>query len=518
MSWNPRFVADLAADPLYPLFLLEGQVVGAFAPTTAPLMLSSFAVDGYQNCLVREGSSIQHPTLEPGTWARTVGAMTLGITPNVDIRTTVARGQVVKFLVGFPGYDVSEFECVWLGSVRNLFFRDGLWQLSMTELAGALQNRFSSDTNEQNLFFDLPASTKLDGDYDPAIDTTVTVDAVTGWDPNNNGDYVLRITPTDSPVYYVFASSLAALTFSGAAADVFDSPLTDHDPPTVGTAAIATDRDPVEAIAWIEAHPLDLVRKVLQSTGFATNGPDDDLPRSWSYGIPRDLVDRVDVQTFIDFTTTEHWDVLVDHSQADAQSWLTEVLRPAGLFVSTHQGCLTARAVISYTGRTTPGTVTISDDDLIEISEYQTWDDSSPVEYKTERVYAYNEADVSTFTEDHIATRPTRARRRRDLPWCFNSEGSSAAWTAEVANRLGPYDTRVPERIRVSVCGWRAAVASLGDIVFLTTAFLVPRTSLHGGHDPFEGTPCLLVGGGIDWFSGGGSLELLHVPQYEGVE
>ena len=43
-------------------------------------------------------------------------------------------------------------------------------------------------------------------------------------------------------------------------------------------------------------------------------------------------------------------------------------------------------------------------------------------------------------------------------------------------SRLGPYDTRVPERMVVETRGWAAAVPSIGDLVRLTTGVIPRRT------------------------------------------
>lgn len=522
MGWGSRFLGWIAGDRLTPGYLLRSVKVGTFnAAGGDSLKLSSFRATGYRNIITAEGSAVSYGTLTPGTWTRTYGTLTLGVTE--DVRHDVTRGQVVQLSVGKLGWDLAWYEPVWLGVVRNVRYVDGHWTIECVELAGALQNRFSSEADEQNLFFNLPSSTKLTADYDPVVDDPTNglfVADAQGLEHNNQGNYCVRLTPSDGPEYYVTADTRALLHLTGTAAGAFDSPIVGRRTPHVGTPVAAVSDDPAEAIAWIRAHPIYLALRVLCSTGTATpgsqgtNGPDDLLPaESWGYGIPYGLVDRDDALAFKELAepespAPEHWDFLVDHSQSDGVTWLAELLRPGGFFVSQHQGRLTVRAVVTPANVLTPGHVFLGDDDIAQGGlEYEAWDSSSPVEYRKVRVLAYLNADPFAVTEPNLASRPTRVSRRHDLLSAFSDV--SAGWTEEVASRLVRYDTRVPERLTVTTIGWAAAVASMGDIVLLSTGQIGSRDDVD---DPaFRGTPCLMVGGGPDWFGSTCTLEMLHV-------
>lgn len=523
MAWSDRFLRAIDAELIEPLYLLESVQIGTFDPTSTDLRLSSFDAAGYLNCITREGSSVTYGELTPGSWARSYGTLNLGITAHTELRALIARGMAVQLRIGFAGWELDQFECVWLGVVRNLRWSTGAWVLECAELAGALQNRFDDTSSQQNLFYELPITTKLTADYDPSLDDPATgfeVDDSTGWQANNTGDYVARITPTGGNFYYATASSLASDTFTGTNGGVFDSPLDSAKHPAVTTPEPASTNDQVEAIAWVQAHPINFANILLVSTGTGDNGPQDLLPASWGWGIPYGLVDTDDCDAFKALSSPSsggtHWDFLVDHSQSDGMSWLTEQLRPGGFFLATFQGRLTCRAVLTNTGHKTPGWLSITDDDLMAI-DYECWDSTSQVEYRNVRVLGYNEADPAVFFETTLATRPTRTSRRRDLPQAFSLV--SAGWTDEVSKRLGKYDTRVPERLALTVRGWRAARASLGELVFLTTNYLDSRSSATAvdGDGRFDATASLVVGGGCDWFGSSTKLDVLVIPEFAGL-
>jgi hypothetical protein len=514
MGWGPDFTTMLDGNLIEPRYLLEQIKIGSFSAATRPLKLSSFDQPPYFPYLVRAGSSISYGSLTPGDWSRTWGQATFAILG--DVREMVTRGMAVSLKVGFAGWDVGRFESVWLGVVRNLRWERGLWYLDAVELPGALQNRFDDASDQQNLFYILPQKTKLDvPGYDPGADGFTVLDA-TGFEKETGSDYVARITPTGSNVYYVTATTRAVAVFSGTTGGAFDSPLNNHHPPGIGTPDSADANDTCEAIAWVQAHPITFALKILLSTGNGSNGSLDTLPVSWSYGIPRTFVDHQDADAFKRATlpSPAYWDFLVDHSQADGVSWLAEQLRPGGFFVSQYQGRLTVRAITQYTGPT-PGSVDIDDSDLVDL-RYQTWDDESPVEYKQVRVLGYNNADPTSFSEENFATRPTRTSRRRDLPQAFSAV--SAGWTTEVGNRLGPYDTRVPERLTLTCRGWRAARCSPGDFVTLKSSYYQRRDQVgsHGVGTSFY--QALVVGGGPDWFGSTTTLEVLVIAPASDLE
>lgn len=523
MAWAPEFKAWLESSPLYPVYLLESITVGSFGPTGTPLALSSGWVDDeHIVAIVREGSSIEHGQLRPGTWERSYGSATIEILPGVDIRASIARGMTVCLRVGPANQPISDemHPHVWLGVIRDYVCRSGRWYLELVELCGALQNRFSDDANAQNLFYSL-SSTTLTADYDPESQNVITVaDSTVLLTTGETDYYLVKIEPSEGgDPYFLLGQTVdtGAHTLTSLTEDLYGT-----------TTVPAKSGSVVRVVAFSSDDPLHIAARVLLSNvvprnpdpgdGAYTNGPYDLHPEGWGYAIPQYLFDAADMETYREIVTggfdniDDTWQMVVESAQTDGQQWLQEFLRPGGFFISTHQGSLTVRAVVRDTGQNTPGTITIDDNLLMDVVEYHAWDPDSPVEYRTARAVAAD-GTADTATETHIGSRPSRVRRRRDLIDCWKS---AAEWTNEVTERLGPYDTRVPERIVVETRGWAAAVPSIGDLVRLTTS-LIPRRTVEA--DPvFDATPCLMVGGGCDWFGGSCRIELIAIPRFPEVE
>ncbi len=514
MPWSGRFIDALHGSTLAPRYLLESITVSAagWRAVGGDLRLSSYPVAGYIEEIARRGSAVSYGELRPITWERSHGALTIGLRGQRDIRPFTTRGQVVQLRVGFAGWAPHEFEPVFTGMVRNVVQRGSRWALEVVDLVAALSSRFDTTSQQQPLFHALN-STTLTANYTPGVTATISVASGAGFNAETGGVYVLRITPTGGDPYYTSATTKpTANTFSGT--------LTDGRFNTTATAAVTGDL--VEAIAYTAAHPIRIAQRLMLSTGEGAGGQYDVLPAGWSWGLDPGLVDGDDCDAFYRLSRASgdpNWSMLVDAQQEDGIGWLSGVLRPGGFFVSQHQGLLTTRAVLSTDVETsTSGSVTINDDDIAEVSEYQAFDPGAPIEYGRPRVRAEYTAATDSWgssaalAETDIASRPSRDRYTRDLPYVFNG---GSAWPDAVTTRMGQWDTRVPERLSLTLRGWHRGLFSVGDLVRLNTSLIRPRAYSSG--DTFAGyRKALVVGGGIDWF--GATTRLVVVTHPDEVE
>lgn len=522
MAWTQRFIDALKAETLFPEFLLESIAIGQFRPTSGDLRISSHVRTGYISCISLDGSSIVHPELRPGDWTRTFGSLRISVTPDVDVRPYTTRGQFVALRVGFQGWATGDFQTVFLGMVRNIVAKGNRWSIEIVDAMAALACRFEADSTQQALFFNL-GETTLGANYTAGA-ATVTVGDNSVSQKSNTESYVIKIWPTTGDPFYLTATGTGGggTTFTGCSATgQFNS-----------TAVNAVSGDRVQGLAYTASHPINVVRRILTSTGTAgQNGSRDILPASWGYKVPVDLVDAEDCDLFQALSSpasgSDNWSMLVEGAQEDAFGWLQSWLAPGAFFVSQHQGRFTARAVLSSQSQNTSGSLTITDDDIVEISEYKAFDEQMPIEYARTRVraevsYATPAATPSdpypqltetwgasnTRAETTYETRPARNRRDRDL-YAVTTNGS--AWCTEVNNRMGSWDLRPPERLTLQLRGWLPGVASVGDIVRLKTRQITPRNYVDG--DTFDNyRPALVIGGGADWFTATSRLVLLVHP------
>lgn len=496
-----------------------------FGSDLEPLQLCSAPIKGHpaKVVIVREGCSVSHGTLAPGTWTRTSGGLAIAVLPGVDVRRLTTRGQGCQLRIGFKGWTHHQFQTVWIGTIRQVRWRSGRWSIECVELAGSLQSRFGIGSSNQNLFHGL-ATTELDADY-TAGDPDLTTDATSGWTFDSaqidsagvlssfpftrDGGYILRVTPNSGAKFYLHASNFDGVDdFTGLVNGRFGT-----------TDADAAAGNTVEEVAHSQAHPIRIAARVLASSGTSpaldggagteggVNGDDDLFPASWGYGFRPAFLDRADMSFFVGLTggDSKLWTMLVPDQQQDGYRWLSQWLQPGGFFLCTHQGKLTCRAVVS--NEQTPGFVHLTEHDIVDLEEYQAWDDDSQVEYRGSRAVSSLQDESTQAQEPNLETRPTRPTNRRDILPVYDLDVDF--WLDEITARLKVYDTRVPERVRVKLLGWRAGVASLGDVVRLTTSLLTRRTP----GDEFDGAPGLVVAGGPDWFGATTTLELLFPPQ-----
>lgn len=502
MAWTSDFLDAISADVVRPRFLLESVVCGDSAsPFGGVLKLSSFPATGYVHALSPQASSISYGRLQPGDWSRTHGAWSIGVQPSYDPRADTARGQVVVLRMGFSGWSVAEFEDVAVGVVRGLDWRNGMWVLRVVELVGALTSRFTSDPSNGALFHSLTQST-LGAAYTAGA-LQITVNNGSSFEQSSAGGgegYLLLVTPTSGSPFYLRATTRVGDVFSGLTRNLYGT-----------TDADAANGNTCKEIAYTKSHPMNIARRILTSTGTnGSNGTRDVLPQGWAYGIPTSLVDENDIEAFqLERNNSADWDLFEDESQTDGLSWLQTFLQPAGMFLATHQGRVTVRAIVDPENADTPGTVDIDDDDIEEL-EYSTWDDDCPVEYArhfTKNGSGSFDLALSELNTTDLHTRPVRTSIRRTLPWDWVG---TSTWVDDVNTHAGPWSTRVPERIDLTLRGWRCGRASMGDVVRFSTRFLSSRHADIGYG--FDLRRCVVLGGGADWFGSRTHLTLGVLP------
>lgn len=521
MAWSQQFLSAIESDVLMPEYLLESIPIAEARSYSGDLRLSSARRTGYTQCISREGNTISYAELRPTSWERSFSSCSIALTPDTDIRPYTARGQFVVLKVGFVGWATEQFQPVMIGMVRNIVAKSDRWQLEIVDAIAALTCRFTGTAAEQALFYAIDETT-LNGNYTAGAATVTVVDTTVA-KKSSSESYVIKIWPTTGDPFYLTATGTSGGTqFTGCSASgQFNS-----------TAVSALTGDRVQALAYTASHPINVVRRVLCSSGTSgQNGSRDILPKSWGYGIQPALIDADDCALFQSLSSpasgSDNWSMLVDEVQTDGFAWLQKWLKPGGFFVSQHQGRFTCRAVLSSQSQPTSGAITITDDDIIEISEYQAYDTNSPIEYgqvrtRAELSYSTPAATPSnpyptlteawgataTRSETEYETRPAQQRKTFDL---VSATTNGSAWCTEVNTRMGSWSLRPPERLVITLRGWAAGRASVGDIARLNTKLIKPRNYAQG--DTFDDyRPALVIGGGADWFGSTSRIVLLLHP------
>jgi hypothetical protein len=481
--WSDAFLDALQGD-VAPIFLLESVQVGDFSGGR-DLRISSHYVSGYEEAIDPPRCSVSHGELQAPSWTRTGTAYTIASTK--DLRRKVRPGQVLRLRMGFRSWSPGEYQPVFVGAVRGLRWTAGRWMLSLVDLAYSLHSRFVSQTADPRLFASLEASALVSSAY-TASDTTINVDSTSDFVVSDVDPYLLLVTPDGGEApFFVTASGKTGTTFTGCSPGQFGTLAV-----SCGTASTITP------CAYSQAHPLNIVRRILVSTGTPNaHGSRDVFPASWGYGFPTELVDGQDINAFVAASNpasgSNNWEFVQTEPADDGQSVITEFLRPGGFFLGEHQGQITARAVCDPSTVEVPNTWELADG---TVEAYDAWD-PSVIESRTLQMTMGSGGTWATSATEQLDTRPCREKLVIDQPSIWDNE---TAWGSSIDDRLRPYLLRRGERLTLRSAGLRLAPAAIGDCLRLTTDQVTSRYEVEG--NAFRKRRTLVVGGGPDWFRG----------------
>ncbi len=466
MSWSPAFLGKLEGRRLRPHFLLEAVEGSEFQPGVGTIALSSHQMAGYTQGLGAIGNSVSAGQVQIGDWSTSVSEITLGYRGKIDIRQSVARGQLLKLRVGWPGWAPGDYEAVFVGHVQNIQRSGDDWTITLRSIVASLISRMTQTLELTALFCDVAESTLASGYTAIAgvgASSVVVVSAVDS-EKETGGDRLLQIFPdTGEDPFFVVATFLAGSTFTVDTAAILGT--------TCFTSAAGSR---VVYCAYVHDDPVDAIRKIMTSTGAGSNGNYDTLPRSWGVGIPTNILDNDDMdltQAVVKPTgvVTPVWEVYSTEAQDDGLAFVQGVLGPAGMLLCERQGKITVRGV-------NPSNVRfydverVTDADIISIDRQETWDSGTPLEY------GYLSAQTPNGSADAdgegLESRPASAARYLYLDYI---EDDANDWRDSVLERCTPWSTRIPEIVEIRCLGLRLAKLTACDCVEISSRHFKTR-------------------------------------------
>lgn len=482
MAWRGSLLRDLeSGQALTPIYVAEGFTTASmFASPYAQKLSTSYACSshretGLDDIIISETVQIMGASLTPVTWESTIGGFSFSVVDISGLRGDWVRGSLIALKMGFSAKSVGAFDTIALGVLTNISRDAGgaSWTITCQDIVSALKSRHTLVTADLPLFTNAGTETTLANAY-TATDTTVDLTSATGFEINTDGSGtgVVRITPNTGDDFY--------LTYTGISSNQLTGVSTTGQFGT--TAANASSGKAAIAVVYLSGHPLDIVRKVLTSTGLGTNGSFDTEDESWGFALPEDLLDRADIQSHEDDVVkvasgSYTWSVLVEAAQDNGFSWLTELLRPAGLFLAQRQGELTVRAVQNTedkAGKILFANYQITDEDIIEVVSHEHYDGAVPNEYG--EVLFTTATGTTTKNENSPATVATLpAQKSLTYSLATTVYDNETETRTEWANRMRLWALRVPERIVIR-CHLRLMQAAVGDVTLLTTNQTVGRS------------------------------------------
>jgi hypothetical protein len=494
MAWSAAFLSELTKRSLRMIFVLRpiADPVGTwgFDPTTgwpyqAAWELSTAPLKGLKSAVPCIAAvHVDGCDLQPRSWSTSIGAFSVTIA-GLDVVGAlvgkVTRGTFVELVAGFAGWDVSQYEPVAIGQIRNITLTGQMARIDCRDILAAIQSRPTTSGDQAALFWNTlggatrQSTTIITANYTAGA-ATINITSSTGFARQDDGGGALKgalkITPNAGSDFYLTFTGKTATTFTGlSATGQFGT-----------TAATANIGNAVKECVYVDDHPIDLFRRIWASTGTAArNGAYDWLPADWGCGYIDRLLDHDDMDSYKTASTpasgSSDWDLLPTATQSDGLSYLLGVLAAGGFYPTMRQGRITVRCGHDPHGGVIAAVTRITDDDIVDGSTTSMlWDDQLSAEYNsitvgTSAATATSTEPVGSLPADNTVTYDAAA-----YTW-----SNSAGWNSEMLARLKPWAVRIPERHTMTLRGLQWGRLAVGDIVEITSSRLRGRLKSTSG-------------------------------------
>lgn len=503
MSWSQEFCEALWSRQLALVFQLRvRQITNESCDPT--YKASSAVMAGCDPIL--KAPRINGASASPQGRSVTLGGFSIELHGDTSrLLQAIRRGTVVEVWCGLAGWLESRFQRIALGQVsqfrREISGQQFIQVLECRDILSALRSRITATSTQLGLFYDVDSTTTLSASYTVG-DSSLSVASSTLFTAETGGLGALLVGD-----FYLYWSAKGAGSFT------LDTPASDRHGTTRASAASGTE---VVEVARLYGHPIDIFRKVLTSTGNATNGAYDTLPVGWGLALPQEWLSNSEMDLYrarVDSLTSPGFnlDILVAEEQADPLSWMLTWLSPCGLVPMVVQGDLSCRALqTSYDASTNAvrkTDIVISDDDFTSLS-WEAWDSETPAEFAIATAHTGASVGTASSTLENDTSLPGRYRAEFDLSEIL-FENTSAIATEIVERCAESAGTRIPERITLTGRLWMAQLAPL-DIVTLNTSRFTGRFSYNASG--YAQVPVVVIQVSPDWSRGTCRVVLLCYP------
>lgn len=500
MAWSDGFneTIRLRNRARLPRYVVESIDAPGFNNLGGVLRLSSHDQGPYyRRVIAATGHSITPGVVTPGEWSTVSSQARIAVTSRSDFRGQIRRGQLAQIRMGFSGWSLSDFQPVFIGHIQDVpQAGPNGWAIDLRGITSSFSTRFNDDSSfDQYLFRNFPNTTTLAANYTAGA-ATVQVSSVVGIERETGGNYIFAITPTGGSTFYLTATGTAVgpLRYTGVSATAI-----------LGTTAVnATSGDAVAHGYMVNDSPTDIIRKLLVSYN-GDNGPYDTLPESWGIGMPSAFIDHNDIDNIeaaINPGGGSGWHYAGFTSNSDVMSVLQAIMQPAGLYFTERQGNLTIRWGSALRDTELSRRV-INERDIVALESYNSYSPQHPVEYRSVR--SFTSSAIPSSLVEEITSRPILSNYDITLPYISDNQ---SAWRDFINTNLGPWKTRIPEVVSLTLTGWAFAGLCPGSYVVINCRDLMPR-------DRTANAEWYVLSCQPDWFGSTTKLIAAKVPTNE---
>ncbi len=507
MGWSSEFVQAIGAERVTPIYVVEavnvsGSLRGTWRiSTTSRLGDPIIAPQGIQ------GDSGTELTMR--TWRSRIGSWSVMLQGNLAAFIAgCTKGQLCRLLIGFPGWPIERFQAVALGQVWNIIRTGDGYRMDVRDIESALRTRLTTTDQEDALFDDITAgavTTVASTNYTTGLGTLSVADSskcLRQDDGSSALKGVVRVTPTSGDPFFGTFTGVSGNDLTGFVGGLFGG----------GVDANAAIGQAVETFAFYDDHPLDMLRRVLLSTG-AHSGTWDWGRQTWGYGLDASLVDHRETNKWRKRSKpasgTDDWE-FVSGEQTNGLEWLASAIAPGGFFWTVRQGQIAGRCVLDPYRQSVTTDLHITDADIARVAVHEYWD--SRLQLESNRVqYDANGGSTSTIATGAASAMPAQTKATVTLDHVWQN---ASALNTEVSNRLSVWHLRLPERLGLVLRGWRLAQLAIGDIVPITSRRI--RGRLPTTRSGYVEQRAMVTGVSAAWFGADTRVGLAVLPDYFG--
>jgi len=497
---------------------VAGSVPGWFATSDANL-------DSFAHILIRDGYRVNlgSAAVVPVSWQYVEGAWSLFVQIPEGRRRAgrlygalavqaLRRGAMVRLSIGRLGASRSEYYPLKLGriyAVRSAghprTYRVEVWDIQTAFRSRMVATSVLAQERAQLFYGSAGYQDTLAVNYntgDPTI--TITGPTTDHFNFETGGAGVVRIESNSHGDWFAKYTAINHTTgvLSGLTVNIFG---TVENSSHAGNAATA--------VCLLEGHPIDILQKILVSTGDGTNGPFDKYPRSWGLAVPQELISQSSfnqAKRILDVTGgTYDWTVLIEAEQADPSTFLTQLFQPAGIWLCVRHGQIVVRVGRDmHEAGLQRQPEDIFDGDLLEVPVVDWYPTDQPQVYF--RVVIQNDGTVLGFNRSSTSTLPVKEEIVYNLLNVFRDRSTAHIERIrdDIEARLAPWAHLLPEYIDVTLHGLRSYAP--GDVVSFTCGEAFGR--LDGTRDGYSNRPVMVIRSAMDINSNSTKLTLATLP------
>ena len=512
MSWSSDFEDKLSGsgsfEPIIVLHVLSwtGTPGSEFYASSAPGY-------GFPE-IIGPVLTMNGTTVSPVTWEYTHGTASLEIITD-DIggfNMSALRGSICEILIGFAGWDISEFQPVFVGRIQNIRGAKPNYVLELWDGTSILDSRLnvgsftSFKENRNNLFYNVESTnyTELQSNYTTSSTAIIVTDHSDLEIASDGASYpgLIYVTPSGAdPFFLTYTSKAGSVVLNGVTtSDILGT--------TRSAASIGTK---VYNAAYLDGNPSSLFMRILTS-GSGT-GTYDVYPDSFGFGIPSSVIDTADVFASYYYLVSNagsgsyNMQYGQKDSVSDSWTWFKDFFKSIGVVPVQRHGRLTFRLIQDPNNAIVESGVQITDQDISEVVEWGAYQPDVPAEYQQVRVVG---TGLSTSTSiRYPETSPMADRLTYDNTEKFFQYVSTNI--AEIKTRVGPWGPNLPEYVVLRCAGLRLATLCPLDVVRVTCPAIGKGRIKATREEGYVNQPCTVLSVSPDFYSGSVEITLAAI-------